>query len=68
MAPVPQFTCQEENDEQYGEDGSLKRGVACDEDGIKPLLQVAHITQYHYAEYMLEILFVIRTERLAWLW
>lgn len=50
MVPVPQFTRQEENDDQSCEDVPLHLRVACVYDDIKPLLLVAFILHYHWVE------------------
>lgn len=68
MAPVIQFTSQDDDDDQPGEAVTLKRRINYVEDTSKPLLWVTHIKSYHYGKLMFEIDFVPWTEMLAWLW
>lgn len=66
-APVTQLSHQENDDDQCGEYVPLKRRVAFAEDDIKQLLPVTHTQCYKYGECMLDIAFVMCTERLAWM-
>lgn len=65
MTPVSKCTSQEEDDDQSGEDVSIKLRVTCAEDDIKPLLGASKIPRYDYAESMFHISFLKWTAMLA---
>lgn len=60
MAPVPQFTRQEEWKDYFGEDFGIKGRVLCAEEDIKQLMRLAHFPLYDYAEAMFNLRFFLR--------